>query len=218
VEVQVRVEGVAETVQEGDGAELRVARSGRAGASKRGADGAQQDAEHLAGEAGVVGQEGLDPLRQGELRLADGEWGQDMVGDVGGHFHHAPGVAGAADAATLAGEGDEALGGARVAADTGEAVGEDAAAQVGAEVGLHPARYTVAVGIQQVYQQAMQYRDRLNGRAVTSISHPSRGNGGGRITRLRRRDAARCASARQPASRNPDSIPTENRSIRRVAE
>jgi hypothetical protein len=45
------------------------------------------------------------------------------------------------------GEGDEALGGACVAADAGEAVGEDAAAEVGAEVVLHPARYALAVGI-----------------------------------------------------------------------
>jgi hypothetical protein len=70
-----------------------------------------------------------------------------VVGEVGGHLHHAAGVAGGADAAPLAGEGDEALGGARVAADTGDAVGEDAAAEVGAEVCLHPARYTVAVGV-----------------------------------------------------------------------
>jgi hypothetical protein len=58
-----------------------------------------------------------------------------------------PRVAGGADAATLAGEGDQPLGGARVAADTGEAVGEDAAAEVGAEVILDPVRYAIAVGI-----------------------------------------------------------------------
>jgi hypothetical protein len=45
------------------------------------------------------------------------------------------------------GDGDEALGGARVAADAGEAVGEDAAAEVGAKVVLHPARYAIAVGV-----------------------------------------------------------------------
>jgi hypothetical protein len=52
-----------------------------------------------------------------------------------------------ADATALAGEGDEALGSARVAADAGKAVGEDAAAEVGAEVVLHPARHALAVGI-----------------------------------------------------------------------
>jgi hypothetical protein len=70
-----------------------------------------------------------------------------VVGEVGGDLHHAAGVARGADAAALAGEGHQPLGGARVAADAGEPVGEDAAAQVGAEVVLDPARYAVAVGV-----------------------------------------------------------------------
>jgi hypothetical protein len=147
MEVEVGIEGGAEAVEEGDGADLGVAGSGRAGAAQRGADASEQDAEHVAGETRVTGQEGTDPLRQGEHPLTDGQRGQDVVGQVGGHLHHAAGVAGGADAAALAGEGDEALGGARVAADAGEAVGEDAAAEVGAEVVLHPARYAAAVGV-----------------------------------------------------------------------
>jgi hypothetical protein len=147
VEVEVRIEGGAEAVQERDGAELGVGRCRRAGAAQRGTDGAEQDAQHVAGEAWVVGQEGADPLRQGENPLADGQRRQDVVGEVGGHFHHAACIAGRANAAALAGEGYEALGGARVAADAGEAVGEHAAAEVGAEVVLDPLRYAVAVGI-----------------------------------------------------------------------
>ena len=112
VEVEVRIERGAEAVQEGDGAELRSVRGAGTDAPERGADGAQQDAEHVAGEARVVGQEGADPLRQGEYPLADGQRRQDVVGEVGGHLHHAAGVAGGADAAALAGEGDGALGGA----------------------------------------------------------------------------------------------------------
>ena len=130
-----------EVAQEGDGAELRVGTGGRTGAPERGAAGAQQDAEHGAGEVRVVGQEGADPRRQGEHPLADGQRRQDVVGEVGGHLHHAACVAGRADAAALAGEGDPPLGGTRVAADAGEAVGEDAAPEVGAEVVLHPARH-----------------------------------------------------------------------------
>jgi hypothetical protein len=147
VEVEVRVEGGAEAVQEGDGAELCVDRSTRAGAAQRGADGAQQDAEHVTGEARVVGEEGADPLRQGEHPLAEGQRRQDLVGEVGGHLHHAAGVAGGAGAAALAGEGDQTLGGARVATDAGEAVSEDAATQVGTEVVLHPGRHALAVGV-----------------------------------------------------------------------
>jgi hypothetical protein len=108
---------------------------------------AEQDAQHVAGQARVVGQERADPFRQGEDPLADGQRRQDMVRQVRGHLHHAACIAGGADATPFAGEGDEALGGARVAADAGEAVGENAAAEVGAEVVLDPLRYAVAVGI-----------------------------------------------------------------------
>ncbi|CAN5822684.1 hypothetical protein BH23GEM6_BH23GEM6_26630 [soil metagenome] len=143
VEVEVGIEGGAEAVQEGDGAELGVAGSGRAGAQERGADAAKQDAAHIAGEARVVGQDGADPLRQREHPLADGQRRQDMVGEVDGHLHHAARVAGGTGAAALAGEGHQPLG---VAADAGEAVGEDAAAEVGAEVVLDPVWHALAVG------------------------------------------------------------------------
>ena len=52
------------------------------GAAERGADAAEQDAEHVAGEARVVGQEGADPLRQGEHPLGDGQRRQDVVDEV----------------------------------------------------------------------------------------------------------------------------------------
>jgi hypothetical protein len=70
-----------------------------------------------------------------------------VVRQVGGHLHHAAGIAGGADAAAFARECDEALGGARVAAHAGEAVGEDVAAEVGAEVVLDPLRDSGAIGI-----------------------------------------------------------------------
>ena len=143
VEVEVGIEGGAEAVQEGDGAQLGVRPGAGAGAAERGADGAEQDAEHGAGERGVAGQEGAQALRHGEHPLADGHWGQDVVGQVGGDLDHAAGVAGGTDAATLAGEGDQALGRAGVAADAGKTVRENAAAQVGAEVVLDPAGHAL---------------------------------------------------------------------------
>ena len=109
VEVEVGVEGGAEAVQEGDRAQLGVGPGAGAGAPERGANGAEQGAQHGAGESGVAGQEGADAFGHGEHPLADGQWGQDVVGEVGGDLHHAAGVAGGADAAALAGEGDEAL-------------------------------------------------------------------------------------------------------------
>jgi hypothetical protein len=147
VEVEVGIEGGAEAVQEGDGAELGVAGRGRAGAAQRGASAAEQDAQHVAGQARVVRQEGADPFRQGEHPLAERQRWQHVIGEVGGHLHHAAGVAGRADAATFAGEGHEALGGARIAADAGEAVGEDAAAEVGPEVVLDPLWEALAIGV-----------------------------------------------------------------------
>jgi hypothetical protein len=71
VEVEVGIQGGAEAVQEGDGADLGVTWRGRAGAAQRGADAAEQDAQHVADQARVVGQEGADPLRQGEDPLAE---------------------------------------------------------------------------------------------------------------------------------------------------
>jgi hypothetical protein len=111
-----------------------------------------------------VGQEGADPLWQGEDPLAERQRWQHVIGQVGGHLHHAPGVARRADAAALAGEGDEALGGARIAADAGKAMGEDAAAEVGAEVVLNPLRDAVAIevggeeGLQVVLCQGVKRR------------------------------------------------------------
>jgi hypothetical protein len=54
---------------------------------------------------------------------------------------------GRADAAALAGEGDQTLGAAVCAAGAGEAVGQDTAAKIGAEVVLGPAGDRVALGI-----------------------------------------------------------------------
>ncbi len=57
---------------------------------------------------------------------------------MGGDLHHAAGVAGWADPAALAGKGDQTLGAAVSAAGAGEPVGQNAAAQIGAEVVLSP--------------------------------------------------------------------------------
>jgi hypothetical protein len=54
VEVEVRVEGGAEAVEEGDGADPGVGTGAGAGVPQRGAEGAEEDPEHGAGEGGVV--------------------------------------------------------------------------------------------------------------------------------------------------------------------
>ena len=69
----------------------------------------------------------------GQDPLAEGDAGQDVVDQVGGRLDHAAGAATGAQVADLAGEGDQVLVLAGGAADPGEAVSRDAAAQVFAQ-------------------------------------------------------------------------------------
>jgi hypothetical protein len=132
----------------------------------------------------VVGDEGADSLRDGEHPLADRQRRQDMIVQVSGDLAHAPGVAGGADAAALAGEGHETLGGAVVAPDAGEAVGQDAAAKVGAEVLRDPARHTLApwVGLGGPGQEGLEVvlDDGVEGRGGRSTAAVDGGEAGGR--------------------------------------
>jgi hypothetical protein len=70
-----------------------------------------------------------------------------VIREVRGKLRHAPGVAGGADAPALAGEWDQSLVAAVLAAGPGEPVGEDAAPQIGSEVLLDPPWNTVTEGI-----------------------------------------------------------------------
>jgi hypothetical protein len=128
-------------------------------AAKRGAGSSKQDARHVASQARVVREEGPDPLRQGEHPLVDRQPRQHVIGEVGGHLHHAPGVAGGAEPRPLQENATRRSAahaphptrlrraGTPIAAAAGDAVGEDAAAEVGAEVVLDPLRDAVAVGV-----------------------------------------------------------------------
>jgi len=107
-----------------------------------------------------------------------------MVGQMGGELGHTPRVAGGADAPTLAGEGDQALMAAVLAAGSGEPVGQDAAAQVGSEVLLDPPRHAVAqrVGFCSVGEEGLDMVlddrvERCGGRTSWSV--------GGRRRRMR---------------------------------
>jgi hypothetical protein len=163
-------------VQEGYGSELAVGEGAGTAGAQQSADGAQEDAEHGGGEGGVAGQEGTQAFRQGEDPLSHGQRGQDGVAEVGGDLDHSPGVAGGTDRAPLAGEGDQALGAAIVAAGAGEAVREDAAAQVGAEVFLDPPgnRVGEGVGVRRVGEKALEMvlddgGDRGDGRVPAAV-------------------------------------------------
>jgi hypothetical protein len=116
VEVGVGVQGRAEAVQEGDGAQVGFGGGVRSGAAEPCADGAEQDAEHCAGKGRITGQKRTQPLRQREHPLADRHGRQDRIAEVRRYLDHAPRVAGRADTAALAGERYEALRGAAVTA------------------------------------------------------------------------------------------------------
>jgi hypothetical protein len=135
------------SVEEGDGAELGLCGGGEAALQQEGADRAQQDAQDGSGERRVAGQEGAQSLRQREDPLPHGEGRQHLVVQMGGDLDHPAGVAGGADAAPLAREGNQSLGAALPAAGARKAVGEDAAAEIGAEVVLGPGGDTLATGI-----------------------------------------------------------------------
>ncbi len=83
VEVEVGVEGGAEAVEEGDGADLSVGAGAGTVMPKAGADSAEQDPEHCAGKGGVVMEEGADPLGHREHPLADRQRRQDDEGNGG---------------------------------------------------------------------------------------------------------------------------------------
>ncbi len=107
--------------------------AGDGAAFEEGADGADQDAADAGAELGVVGAEEADAVGEGDDPLADGNFGKHAVDEPCGGVDHAAGAAGGAEAAAFAGEGDESVSVTLRAVDAGEAVLEDAAAEVCAE-------------------------------------------------------------------------------------
>lgn len=111
----------------------------------------------------VVGDAVAQVVGQAQDPLAQGSVGHDAVDEVGGQAGHALATAGGAEAAALAGEGDEAVVTAAVAVHAGEAVGEDAAVEEGAQLAAHEARKTALgsggggeEGLQVLLQRAVE--------------------------------------------------------------
>ena len=110
-------------MDEGHRADSRLgARVGAAGAQVS-LDGIEEDAQSAVPRLALVLEMIAQTLGQGEHPLAHRQTGQDMIHEVGGSLCHAPGVARGADAAALAGEGDEQIMAALVTAGAGESVG-----------------------------------------------------------------------------------------------
>src|SRR4029450_3908120 len=97
-------------------------------------------AKHSARELGVVRTAVAKWVWEREHPLADRHRGEYAIGEVRRGVGHPPAAAGGAEAAALARERHEAIVTAVVAAQAQEAVGEDAAAQEGAELLLDEVR------------------------------------------------------------------------------
>ena len=139
--------GGAEALQEGHCAEARTGRCARTGEPQTVLDGAQEDAQHGVESRRVAVEEEAQALGEGHDPLAHGDLREHMINQVGSGLGHAPGGAGGTDAASLAGEGHEKLVAAVGTAGAGEAVGENPAFEVLAQLVLHVGWYRLAVRV-----------------------------------------------------------------------
>ncbi len=190
VEVEVQIQRVAEALHEGDGAALAarepplLSRS----APERGEDRAHEDGEDQARKARVVGEAVAERKGQREHPLAHGHLGQHAVDEMGGRVGHAPAATGGAEAAPLAGKSDEAIVAAGLAAHAHEAVGEDSALEIAAELALDEARHG-ALALPRAGEEGFELlahhrvEDRLLGMAGNVGRRAARERGGGSASR-----------------------------------
>ena len=147
MEVQVEIEGGTEAVNERDRAEAR--RRARTWTVRTQAllHRAQEHPQGRALEGGVAVQEVAQPLRHRQHPLPHWQAWEDVIRQMRRGLHHAPGIARRAHATSLAGERDQEVVAAVAAPRTREAVGEDAALQVAAELTLDISRNRTVVGV-----------------------------------------------------------------------
>ena len=108
-----------------------------------------KDAQHGAGDHGVVVQERAEPLWNGQHPLAHRKRRQDMVHQMGGSLDHTARITRRTYSPAPAGERDQ-----EVVATTGtpgssESVSENAASQIGTEVTLDPCGHAAAHGVRR---------------------------------------------------------------------
>ena len=131
MKVHVEVEGAAESLNEGDRARPRRSCSGPPRpATLEAEDRAQGNVERARDELRVSGEKKARPTRQRQHPLAHRHVRKNAVQEVRRGPLHAARGAGRAEAAALAGKGDQHLVPAGGAAHAGKAVGENAASEV----------------------------------------------------------------------------------------
>ena len=142
VELQRR----AETLNEGDGAGMSCIQACSFGSSPRdGEEGADAELQDAGEEPGVAGEQIAQSIGEREDTLSIGNLRKHVVFEVDGGIRCSACAAGRTDAALFAGEGDEEVLAAFIAAEAEEAAvfgdaTEDAASQVGVEMSLDVSR------------------------------------------------------------------------------
>jgi hypothetical protein len=147
VEVDVQLKAAPEPLDDRDGTAAPVAHAPAVDAAvieaENGADGHR---EYRAAELVVVGEDVAEAVGQREDPLAHGNVRQHGIDEVGCALRHAPPATARTEAASLAGERDEALEGAGLAPDAREAASEDAAREEVAELPFDERREAGAIG------------------------------------------------------------------------
>jgi hypothetical protein len=105
---------------------------------------AREDAAHGGAHSRARGEQEADAERKRDHPLAHGRVGQHVVDEVRGGVGHTPAAAGGAEAAAFASKRDELIAHAARAVHAREAVGEQAALEVAAQLALDEARQAVA--------------------------------------------------------------------------
>ena len=141
--VQMAIERSTETVDETHRPEACPRRGSGTASAQMGLDHTQEDIQHGGDCLWLPFQVPAQPLGYRQHPLAHRQGWEDVIDQVGGGLGQAPGIARGADATSLVGEGHQEIVAARGTGGAGEAVGQDAALQVAAQLALHVAGYRV---------------------------------------------------------------------------
>jgi hypothetical protein len=101
--------------------------------------------------------------------LAHRQRREDLVHQMCGHLGHVSGVARRAHRAAFAGKCNQEIVSAVCAPGTGEAVGQDAALQIAAELRLHVLRHALAIGVPLAGERQIGFQMALNGAVQRSV-------------------------------------------------
>ncbi len=131
---------------------------------------ARDDAAHGGAQSRAGGEQEADAEGKREHPLAHGRVGQHVVNEVRGGVGHAPAAAGGAEAAAFAGKRYEFVAQAARAVHAREAVGEQAALEVAAQLALDETRQAVAgIGSTGALEEGLDVREQ-RGRILVRVS------------------------------------------------